>query len=186
MASAAPRPRTAHPGRPHTAGIPRLTGQMRETRTPVVAISLSGSRRSFSLTAEKGMAVVSTRDRDVCGVGAKRQIFLAPADARVRRCTHGAAQHPPPRRLGCTSRGQSQGCEGHLWKRPGSGWLFRTTWHADEAGRPNKPTLLHISTAPGLSWEKDGSPRGRPPQLCIPHKRSLIQQEGRRAASERS
>lgn len=31
-----------------------LTGQMRETRTPVVAISLSGSRRSFSLTGERG------------------------------------------------------------------------------------------------------------------------------------
>lgn len=29
---------------------------MRETRTPVVAISLSGSRRSFSLTAEEGVA----------------------------------------------------------------------------------------------------------------------------------
>lgn len=52
---------------------------MRETRTPVVAISLSGSRRSFSLTADKGGADVSRRDRGVCGVGAKRQISQPPS-----------------------------------------------------------------------------------------------------------
>lgn len=194
------------PQRRRTAGrwgqrtrAPGLTGQMRETRTPVVAISLSGSRRSFSLTADKRVVDVR-RDRGVCGVGAKRQIFqppsalgkaaastLSPSISGGRQSAHGDPNsHRPGRRDACFGS-RAQGCGVPCESSQGSSWGV-----ARQQGtltRQAHPAAHRHSPRASCERKMEANSRlqGCPLGLHIPREPSLSTwQKGRRAARSRT
>ena len=95
------------------------TGQMRETRTPVVAISLSGSRRSFSLTVGRGDRCQRGGTGVPAGPGLssgfpQRTEMLGRAAANssvppLQRVHMASPSHPPPPVMGHMSELQGPG-----------------------------------------------------------------------------